>query len=98
LQVAKKELPIPPNASKDGVEVLRVWINADKGMEVTLKPAFDDPKVWGILLVDIARHVARAYIDQGKFSEAEVARAIRDGFSAEWNNPTDPGTTKRMKK
>ena len=77
-----RELPIPPSSqfSEQATEILRVWINANNDMDVSLIPAFPDPATWGILLVDIARHVARAYAGEGQFGEAQSLGAIRELF------------------
>lgn len=93
-----RELQIPPSsvASEHAAEVVRVWINADKRMDTSLRTSFPDPMLWGILLVDIARHVARAYEQDGTHSQAEALSRIRTGFEAEWSNPTDLGTTKKF--
>lgn len=93
-----RELSIPPNclASESATEVARVWINADKRMETSLRTVFPDPMLWGMLLVDIARHVARAYEQDGTYTQGEVLSRIRTGFEAEWSNPTDFGTTKKL--
>lgn len=92
--MSAQELPIPPSSqlAPHANEVLRVWINADKNMDVTLIPAFADPGAWGLLLVDIARHVARAYANEGHNEEA-VLDSIRQLFIAEWERPTDIGRT-----
>lgn len=89
------ELAIPPDAearSREAVEVLRAWI-VDGGLTVSFKTAFDDPAVWGVLLVDIARQVARAYQKDGIAEEGDALAAIRDMLESEWDRPTDPGTT-----
>jgi len=93
------ELPIPPSSqmSERANEVLRVWINADRNMDVALKSAFADPAAWGVLLVDIARHVSRAYEGDGEFQEAEALERIREGFDAEWDRPSDIGRTSAMR-
>lgn len=93
-----RELPIPPSslASESATEVVRVWINADKRMDTSVRTVFPDPMLWGMLLVDIARHVARAYEKDGTLSEDEALSRIRTGFDAEWGHPTDLGTTKRL--
>ncbi|HYD87478.1 MAG TPA: DUF5076 domain-containing protein [Vitreimonas sp.] len=93
------ELPIPPSSALSGeaAEVLRVWINADRSMDVSLIPAFPDPSAWGILLVDIARHVARAYAKEGLAKEEDTLAGIRELFHAEWDSPTDPGRTTPMR-
>ncbi len=92
------ELSIPPSSkmSERASEVLRVWINADKRMDTSLRTSFPDPMLWGMLLVDIARHAARAYAQDGSHAEHEALSRIRTGFDAEWHNPTDLGTTKRL--
>lgn len=87
-------MPVPPAAQVDpeASELLRAWI-VQNGLHVSLKPGFDDPSVWGILLVDLARHAARAYAAEGKHTEASALRSIRHMFDAEWENATDPGET-----
>jgi hypothetical protein len=47
-----------------------------------------DPGVWGLALVDIARHAANGYAGQGEDPQKALAR-IRQLFDAEWNAPTD---------
>src|SRR5262245_22291139 len=84
-------LNVPPAAanSRAAVEVVRVWV-AEGGQHVTLRPeVWEDPAAWGILLVDLARHLARAYHQgAGRPLEETLAR-IRIGFDAEWGSPTD---------
>ena len=55
--------------------------------------AFDEPDVWGMLLVDVARHAARAYARESEFTEDEALRRIVEMFEAEIARPTDMGTT-----
>jgi hypothetical protein len=94
-----KELPVPLSCqmSERAAEVLRVWINDKNNMDTTLLPAFADPEAWGILLVDIARHAARAYEQEGTTTAPKALERIRAGFDAEWGHPTDLGTTSKMK-
>src|SRR5262245_17026949 len=84
-------LDVPPIAAKsrDAVEVARVWV-AGGGQHVSLRPeVWEDPGAWGILLVDLARHLARAYQQaSGRPSEETMVR-IRELFDAEWERPTD---------
>jgi hypothetical protein len=88
--VGAKELPIPARAAEDGLEVLRVFMKPDRSMELTLAPAFDDPKAWGVLLAHVARHAAIAYVKKGGHDGNDVVRAIREGLTEEWSNP-NPG-------
>ena len=86
-------LVIPPTAlEQGGVEVLRAAI-VDGGLHVSLRRAFDDPEAWGMLIADVARHVARIYATEDKFREEETLERIRLLFNAEMDQPTDPGTT-----
>ena len=75
-----------------GVEVLRAVI-IDGGLHISLRRAFDDPEAWGMLIADVARHVARIYATEDKFNEEDTIERIRSLFNAELDSPTDPGTT-----
>lgn len=86
------ELLDETEASPDAVEVVRAFV-IDGGLQVHLQRAFEDPEAWGILLVDIARHAARVYAAEGACSEDTALMAIKSMFDAEWDSPTDPGTT-----
>ena len=86
-------LVIPPEAlDRGGVEVLRAAI-VDGGLHVSLRRAFDDPEAWGMLIADIARHVARIYAKESAMSEDDVLNRVRAIFEAEMDAPSDPGTT-----
>jgi hypothetical protein len=61
-----RELPIPPAGQRDAsaIEMARVWI-AEKGLHCSLNvgvyaanSSVDERKAWGIVLADLARHVA----------------------------------------
>jgi Domain of unknown function (DUF5076) len=96
---ARDELIIPPGAVTDAgsAEVLRAWV-ANGGLHVSLKPSFDTPDVWGVLLVDVARHAARAFAADKHMTEAQAFARIRKMFDAEWRRPTDLGQTAAAKK
>ena len=74
------EQPLPPDVigREDATEVLR---------------AFEEPDMWGLLLVDIARHAARAYASESGYTEDEALQRIVDMFEAEIARPTDVGKT-----
>ena len=55
----------------------------------TVKPTFNSPAAWGLLLVDIAYHVANAYAAGGDIEKEEVLERIKEMFDKEWENPTD---------
>jgi hypothetical protein len=88
------QLSIPAGAASkpEAVEVLSAWI-VDGGLQVAMQRAFDEPDVWGILLVDIARHAARIFAQAGAMTEDEALERIRKLWSAEIGSPTDLGST-----
>jgi hypothetical protein len=88
---SKQQLAPPPLADqRDAAEALRVWVLPDwSRMQVALQTRHDDPSLWGILLADVARHAAKAYALNGKCSENDALRRIREVFDAEWSSPTD---------
>jgi hypothetical protein len=82
----------PPDLAKqvDSVEILRLWVTPQwEKLQVSLLTHHPDPSVWGIALVDIARHVARAYSLQNGLFEADALDRIRQVFDAEWTAPTE---------
>ena len=84
------ELSPPPDVhqASRAMELARIWI-VDKNQQVVLSGnLWDDPASWGLMLVDLARHVANAYKEQGH-DKAEVLVRIREAFDAEWEVPTD---------
>jgi hypothetical protein len=85
-----EELPIPESvvAASQKAEMARIWI-ADGDQVVTLSPRmWDDPGAWGLMLVDLAKHVALAYEAKG-LSATEALARIRAAMDAEWTTPTD---------
>jgi hypothetical protein len=84
-------LPVPPAAeiNVDSTEILRLWKVPEVGQQVILRhDAWEDPAAWGLMLADIARHVARAHAQEGQ-DEREVFQRILAGFRAEIASPTD---------
>jgi hypothetical protein len=89
-----KEQPLPPDVMDrdDATEVLRAFV-LDGGLSIAFTRAFDEPDIWGLLLVDIARHAARAYARESEYTEDDALRRIVDMFEAEIARPTDMGST-----
>jgi len=86
-------LQVPPAAlDQGGVEVLRAVI-VDGDLHVSLRRAFDDPDPWGMLIADVARHIARIYSTESKLTQDQVIDRVRTIFEAEMDRPTDLGTT-----
>jgi hypothetical protein len=82
----------PPALEHGGYEVLRAAI-VEGNLQVSLRRAFDEPEVWGILLADIARHIGRIYALEASMREEQVVEKVRAMFEAEMERPTDIGKT-----
>jgi hypothetical protein len=89
-----KEQPLPPDVMDrdDATEVLRAFV-VDGGLSIAFQRAFEEPDMWGLLLVDIARHAARSYSRESDYTEDEALARIVEMFEAEIARPTDMGTT-----
>ena len=91
-----RELPIPPPALavEGGFEVVRVWV-ANRAPHVSLATeVWKDPAAWGILLADLARHVARAYEQTEGRDQQDVLTRIHAGLLAELTKSTSKVTGK----
>jgi hypothetical protein len=87
----KNELDSPPIVDGDdsAFEVLRVWVaQGDQHVSIAGE-IWNDPAAWGILLVDLAQHVANMYEHSSGRTKTEVLQRIREGIDAEWAIPTD---------
>ncbi len=87
-----KELRIPQEAKNDpkSVEVLRAWLVND-GLQCVLTPgAFGDEEliVWGVLLSDIANHVADALHKTQGLDRKKTLKTIQRHFNSELESPT----------
>jgi hypothetical protein len=89
-----KEQPLPPDVMgrDDATEVLRAFV-LDGGLSIAFARAFEEPDMWGLVLVDIARHAARAYARESAYTEEEALARIVDMFEAEIARATDIGST-----
>ena len=89
-----REQPLPPDVigRDEATEVLRAFV-IDGGLSIAFTRAFEEPDMWGLLLVDIARHAARAYARESDYTEEDALERIVEMFEAEIARPTDMGTT-----
>ena len=90
----KNQLPVPSLVDSDSkaIELLRVWIANGKQQVSLVTSVWSDPANWGIMLVDLAKHIALSYQHSTGENAAEVLNRIRQGFDAEWEAPTDEPT------
>jgi hypothetical protein len=89
-----KEQPLPPDVvgRDDAVEVLRAFV-VDGALSIAFTRAFEEPDMWGLLLVDLARHASRAYARESGYTEEEALARIIEMFDLEIARPTDEGNT-----
>jgi len=84
---ADRHLDVPEVAIQNeaSLEVARIWI-AEECQHVNVRIAiWEDPRAWGILLADFARHVSSAYAQQDGADHEKILIAIRDQFADELN-------------
>ena len=86
------ELLIPPGAMSDkqSCELLRAWA-AHGGLQCSLNVdawSEDQAVYWGILLSDVARHVADALFQRKHLNKTETLSRIRGVFNSELESPT----------
>src|SRR5262245_66079856 len=85
------QLIIPPTAVADpnAKEICRAWV-ADGGLHVSLLAgSWEDPASWGIMLADLAGHIANI-LEQSKGLDRQAClHRIKTLFDAEMASPTD---------
>lgn len=95
-----KAIGIPPAAlaDPDAFEMARVWI-AQQGLHCVLNvgtyrdSGFREATAWGVMLADMARHVADALLAAGDEKGADEALAeIRRSIAVELDDPTSLAT------
>ena len=88
------QLDIPPHAKahEDAVEIARIWAAAGKQDVVLRTGIWKDPAAWGLMLVDLAKHIANGYAQAEGRDRAEVLERIKAGLDAEWSAATDKPT------
>jgi hypothetical protein len=87
---AQRELSVPASVTADdsAVELLRLW-TTDQGERIALRVDLLPPAAWGLILVDLAKHVAQAYAQRGQLTANAAFEAILSGFIAEIGQSTD---------
>ena len=80
------ELPIPDSSTNDGParEILRAWAAGGRQQISIDTRVWEDPVAWGIMLVDLAKHLANAYEQAGRMEHGVVLGRIKQSFDAKW--------------
>lgn len=81
-------LPVPELAQieSNSIELVRVWAAAGQQHVSIATDVWENPAAWGVMLVDLAKHIAKSY--EG-VNDDDVLQLIKQGFDAEWSSPTD---------
>jgi hypothetical protein len=80
-------LVIPNEAlDKGGVEILRGGLVKGE-LYVTARRAFDDPGMWGEVLGELTRRIARIYAAEGKYTQKDALAAISGAYAADLGAP-----------
>lgn len=89
------ELPIPRAAGNEeqSIELVRVWAAGGQQHVSLATDLWDDPANWGIMLVDLAKHIANAYGETSEIGLAQALARLKEGFDAEWGTPTNEPTS-----
>ncbi len=85
----RNELSLPSKMPSSAKEVLRLWIDDEKNWFILNIDKFPDAAMWGLVMADLARHAARAHSQSSGQEYKNILHKIKQGFDAEWDNPTD---------
>lgn len=95
------EIALPDRVTEHGgEEILRVAVVRGGSLMVCRISSLPDPRDWGAVLVDVARHVAHAISircertddetgEQRQVPMEEVLAELRQTFDEEWSRDTD---------
>src|SRR5436190_2203698 len=82
-------LNLPPQIrNKPASEVLRAAV-LNGELHISLRRGFADPAAWGLLFVEAARHVARAYAHEKMFTPEDALERIRATFEDAIRQPAE---------
>ena len=82
-------VPEPARTDAKSFELLRVWI-AHQDQHISLRVGvWQDPEAWGMMLADLARHIAASFEKAESRDPEEMLTRIKAGFDAEFDSPTD---------
>jgi len=83
--VSQRWMNVPEHVTADpeASEGLRVCTVRDGQIFSVRVERWDDPAAWGMLLADLARHIARSYAEAGARTEPAAFQRVIAGFRAE---------------
>lgn len=88
----KKDVPrmeAPNSIDFEYKEILSVFTSLNDQKILIEKNVWPDPASWGILMVDLIRHISLSYGGNGDIQNDPFINRLRQGFDAEWQAPSD---------
>ncbi|MEM9372926.1 MAG: DUF5076 domain-containing protein [Planctomycetota bacterium] len=89
-----RALLIPPAALEDprATELIRVWAAQDGQHVAISSDAWSDAHTWGVVLADLANHVANMIHEQSQTPRKRVIDELEKGFQGELRDPINDPT------
>ncbi len=88
-QADQLRVPEPARTDPKSFELLRVWV-AHQDQHITLRVGvWEDPTDWGVMLADLARHIANAFENAENRDPVKVLERIQAGFEMGIKSPGD---------
>jgi hypothetical protein len=87
-KIEELQPPATIHRASRAMELARIWIVDGKQHVAIHGKLWEDPAAWGLMLMDLAGHVANAYAQNGHDREVVLERILQ-GFRAECHSPTD---------
>ena len=82
-------VPEPARTDAKSFELLRVWI-AHQDQHISMRVGvWKEPEAWGMMLADLARHIAAAFEQSERRDAGEMLERIKASFAVEIADPTD---------
>lgn len=75
--------------NNESIEIVKILLSHDKQEFILKSDVWEDPAAWGILLVDLAKHIAISYSQANNLDSKKVLQRIRNGFDIEWESPSE---------
>jgi len=91
MNAAKIELPFPSTAANDpkAIEIARMWVAHGEQHVAIRVGVWKKPEAWGIVLADLAKHLASAYEQHVGLNRDATLEQIKAKFEAEMDSLTN---------
>ncbi len=89
-----KSFPVPDPVSADpgATAIMSAWVGKG-GLHIAAQRAFEKPEMWGMFLIDVAKHASNMYAQQGVMPQREAMTRILAVLSKHTGGQMDSGHT-----